>query len=57
VAETAASSAVFAAAEVAALKVTLNSARSKGNPDDPTSEALAEVFQAPLPGLKAVFRT
>lgn len=42
VAETAASSAVFAAAEVAALKVTLNSARSKGNPDDPTSEALAE---------------
>jgi len=57
VAETAASSAVFAAAEVAALKVTLNSARSKGNPDDPTSEALAEVFQVPLPGLKAVFRT
>ncbi len=57
VAETAASSAVFAAAEVAALKVTLNSARSKGNPDDPTSEALAEFMRKPLPEVRGVFRT
>ena len=56
VAETAASSAVFAAAEVAALKVTLNSARSKGNPDDPTSEALAEFMKKPLPEMRRVFR-
>ena len=56
VAETAASSAVFAAAEVAALKVTLNSARSKGNPDDPTSEALAEFMRKPLPEMRRVFR-
>mmetsp|Transcript_3337 Transcript_3337/g.12477 ORF Transcript_3337/g.12477 Transcript_3337/m.12477 type:complete len:390 (+) Transcript_3337:70-1239(+) len=56
VAETAASSAVFAAAEVAALKVTLNSARRKGNPDDPTSEALAEFMKKPLPEMRRVFR-